>query len=493
MTAKKVPFAGEMPGTNGVSVTTAKENSTPEKDVLRDLPKNAENVQVITNLKYNVSKPPEQPKRQQANSFPLGFQSPQYANNDISENPLLDFFDSLDSEDNLYIMLTRLPDTVTGVKFNRPCMSAEIFPLIPLNRASFLKDVQTVNGESGGRFKGVVCDENMNDLGLERLPAITIPNPYKSTTENINNNQNNQESVFIQFMKESEARMIKLIETVTEKKEDKFADFAQTFLMAKMKDIDKPRETVSGLAGLPQEQQTMLAILGNPGMTSAVTKKISESISGMFSSEEKTASAVKNGMSWVEKIIDGVASSPETQQQLLMFGEKLINAAGFFAAKYAESKNQNNNRPPRYNPNQPPPPVQPNPIYTPPPVVQENAIDVDAEPTAEQLATEQAIIDSPMFQSILKYIDSEETLSTENEFMVAVKEGNPVQFGTSIAMLKYSTFNTALDTILNEMPFIEDFLNGRMSDENLEWDEKIGERRKIRLQEYHELLKTYAV
>lgn len=361
------------------------------------------------------------------------FNPPIYQTPNAPENRLAEMFseirDAEETENETFVaIITRRADNLND-NFRRPCLQNMNFQPLQFTSdyfLSFVSLIQKYNGNSGGRFDIVICDQKGEPLNIG-LSNFVIADPIieeKPATPISDRNDLDTLALVDRIMQQSDQRFAELVKIMRdEKKEDEFTQLAK----------EKFRNDV--LNPQPQTGFNPEKMIENVMGSLAVTTALAEGF-GKIINREPAAEKEKG-------ILETLITNDAVIDRAGNVVENLTAAFANMAASRAQPQPPPQ-YPPQYSnpagypplPQQPPPQQQPEPQQ---PIV--NTVPPEAQQEMENIVNE-----------IIAEIESENPLDETNEKINALKTDKPEIFQMLVMACQIQSFEQLLDRLENLVP-----------------------------------------
>lgn len=335
------------------------------------------------------------------------------------ENPpnrLAEMFDDMRNAEEyegevFYALITRRADLMQD-NFRKPCLTEQTFPAMQLNSSmmlQFIPMLQKYNGNSGGRFNVVVCDDKGEPLDIG-LSGLVVADPIvEERTDNSGNNDTNVIQLFQQMQEASEQRFEKMLEAMRPKT-DRFSEIAEQMLMKQL--LDPPQSK-----GFNAEE-LMANVMGSV----AVTQSIAEAMSKAFNKNDSGGDKDKGLLETLLTNETFLEKGQGVIEQLTnVFGDVMIaRQTGQPPMPNPQANDYEQVYPEGY------PPLPPDSV------------------TAEQNTTEEQQMREQVIKRILEELESDRPLDETNEYLVQLKEEHKDLYEILMLSCKTLPFETLL-------------------------------------------------
>lgn len=323
----------------------------------------------------------------------------------VKENTLAGFFNALseatteNGEENFLIMITRLPD-MPSESFARPqVMYPANFPAMQCNVgafATFINEIQKLNGRSGGRFEIRACLLNGEAIEDAYLNNFVVPDPAQPLNVDSGNNSNLDMIQAVERMANENRMFMERMLTTLKPEKSELDEIARQVMMKKLLSDDSPQRD--------NPEDMLMKMMLMPQMVETFADKMRDAMNGSKPDADQPT--------WMKLLESPMGAA---------LGEKagtIIENFSQLAVVAATAKAQQaGTMPPPVQPDRQAPqvatPIQPNPA-TPQPETTETD-NGDSDPMTE------------LIEDLIDEVENGTPFNDDNEFLQELRQDYPME------------------------------------------------------------------
>ena len=375
----------------------------------------------------------------------------------IKENTLAAFFNALseaaqdEQAENFLIMITRLPDMPSEV-FARPqVMYPANFPAMQCNVgafATFINEIQKLNGRSGGRFEVRACLPNGEAIEDAVLTNFVVPDPVQPINDNGNSsgNANSEMIAAVERMSNENRMFMERMLTNLRPEKSELDVIAREVMMKKLLDDNAPQN--------PAENMIMQMMM-MPQIMETFANKMSDAMNGGKSEPDKPT--------WL-RLLESPAGEAISEKAGAII-ENFSQLAVMAATAKAQQAGTIPTEPIDHQPLQTAQPITPNPA----PLETNTDTDGDSDPMTE------------LIEDLIEEVESGKPFTDDNEFLRELREDYPMEASFVKMLCNDQTFDELFRQLATKAPqLFEPFVNPATGHAN-----ERGQHAVMRLREFY--------
>lgn len=379
-----------------------------------------------------------------------------------------DIKESEEYEGEMFVaLITRLQDLMTD-NFRRPCMQSISFAPLQITSSYFLNFIPLIqkhNGNSGGRFNIVICDQQGEplDIGINNL---VVSDPIVEEKPNAPDTSNTDTLALVdRIMQQSDQRFAELVKLMRENaKEDEFTALAKEKLR---QDILNPKERD---AFNPEK------MIENVMTSVAVSEAMAKGFAKMFDRGEAGTDREKG-------LLETLLSNELLVDRASQLVESVVNNVAVIANNVAT------------RPAQPQAPAQPQPHYGQPNTGYSPLPNPTPQPSENNEINMTKEEQDKLTLEIIAELEADTPLNDDNVFINNLKEKYPQVYQGLLVACKFMPFETLLEQLENGAPqafdnFYKDTGEKDSDGEAIYELNERGQKVEARLREFYEFMKT---